>query len=1106
MSLELEIRIKNEVSKEVKRIEKDLKRLNSTTKNTAKATSELSKSVKSLAGAYIGLYLVREVTTAFIRNADAMTLANSKLKLATGSTQELVQVQQELFNVSQATRTSFTSNIDLYQRMTLSTKELGLSQKELLDLSTTINKSMIVSGTSAEGVNTLVTQLGQAFSSNFQAVAQELGTLRDQSPRLYQAMLEGTGKTTSEFKKMAEQGKLTSKIIIEAIRSQSSSISEDFGKMDMTVAQSMVTVQNSATLLIGELDKELHLTKELSRVVRDMSRYIDDNRDSFIIAYGIMSAYASKLADGLVVVIRTVEEVYDAFARINDGDVKLAIALETYDKNDIAKTIRDLEDRLKANKIKIDAEFDISKKGLDGVKEAIEAKEFSIKIDLDTSSFDGVAKDLMGISKGFEVLGNEQKKYIEHTKSMKKDSEEYARAESSHTQNQIAGYSNLAGQISSTFKEGSKEAKAMVVVQTALSVATGLVAIANAGTGDPYTAIARVVAMIASLKSAGVALSGGGGSATPKNYTSTIEAANFGGTGGVAQGVSLSDYDGKFDKFIQGLDRASERLEDFGSSGTSLSNTFDAILDDIARLKREKKQDEFNIAQEQQSKDNSVEYAEIRTTIIERATKRIATATREIAQLSTQLFESMRESMIDTIDFDLFSFKELRDTISDTAYNATEYRKIQKEVNELAIEQKRAELEGGKISEAKQKRYIALIGTDIYTAGQDYSEAIERLQELNETIRELAITGNQYELSFASLGATQKEINDLRLKQIEEEKKALIDSSDMIDTGKNKRIRRRFFSFTVDIMADLSYVTADNFEKIYNSIDPTNTDLIKNMEAYGDLLLETARIEQDRIDAIEDNRTNLADRLELLNASTKAEKLAITRGRELADLNNEANKSLLTDIFLKEDELKISNERLDLQNQLNQLTMSETQLQQLQLDLLDSSNRAMQIEIWALEEVTKANEDFANSILNIGNSLNSAIDTIKGNLLDDIGSDSTSELIRQYNSAINKGDYELASNLATSISSGAFGDTSSLNKNLIASLEQTKLDIGFEDEILNVNIVSSDLATTEQSTPSVIIANQTATSNDTVEMILIELLKTNKRVETIMERIENNQI
>lgn len=65
----------------------------------------------------------------------------------------------------------------------------------------------------------------------------------------------------------------------------------------------------------------------------------------------------------------------------------------------------------------------------------------------------------------------------------------------------LLGYSNIAGALSSMYDEGSRESAAFQIAQSSLALVEGTRAILTAGTGDPYTAIPRMIAMGAMVSS-----------------------------------------------------------------------------------------------------------------------------------------------------------------------------------------------------------------------------------------------------------------------------------------------------------------------------------------------------------------------------------------------------------------------------------------------------------------------------------------------------------------------------------------------------------------------------------------------------------------------------
>lgn len=182
---------------------------------------------------------------------------------------------------------------------------------------------------------------------------------------------------------------------------------------------------------------------------------------------------------------------------------------------DIFETMKDMPvEMLKSFGDKMNEELANIKSGMD----------FSANIEFDPSMMDGMAKSIAGVGKSMMLLTKEEDQYQKNKSKYAEGSLEYAKNEENHTENQIAGYANIAGAMSSMFEQGSKEAEAFKAIEAGLAIVSGAKAVVQAMTnGDPYTAIARGVAMAAMvasvLGSAGV--SGGSGSAsTPAPATS----------------------------------------------------------------------------------------------------------------------------------------------------------------------------------------------------------------------------------------------------------------------------------------------------------------------------------------------------------------------------------------------------------------------------------------------------------------------------------------------------------------------------------------------------------------------------------------------------------
>lgn len=211
------------------------------------------------------------------------------------------------------------------------------------------------------------------------------------------------------------------------------------------------------------------------------------------------------------------------------------------------------------------------------------------------NGFDGVAGKISKLSKTLGSMSNlelqNKKEVIDLNKKYAKDYETYGKdAEKTtqlqvqeekdkkllaeqYTQSQLKNYSLMADAMSSMFKEGSREAASFQAASTALALVEATRAILTQGTGDPYTAIPRMVAMAAMvgslMKNIGVAF--GMNKTTTSSDAFSAQSANT-GTGSVL---------GDTKKASDSISNSLSILEDFAKPNFRLATSMDESLKSI---------------------------------------------------------------------------------------------------------------------------------------------------------------------------------------------------------------------------------------------------------------------------------------------------------------------------------------------------------------------------------------------------------------------------------------------------------------------------------------------------------------------------------------------
>lgn len=233
------------------------------TNKAKKALGSTDKAVKQSAKTWGGFqaaiisagaaFSVSAVTSKLIKFTDASISMNNKLKLATKSTADLNKVTKELFNTANETGSSIESTVELYAKMERATRDLGVGQDRLLNITNSINKAFSIGGaTTAEAAGS-IRQLGQALASGVLR-GDEFNSIAEQAPIIMEAIQKSTGKTTGELRKLAEQGAITSDIVIKSLEKYKAKIDGDFATATKTFGQKLEIAGNQAIEFVGNND------------------------------------------------------------------------------------------------------------------------------------------------------------------------------------------------------------------------------------------------------------------------------------------------------------------------------------------------------------------------------------------------------------------------------------------------------------------------------------------------------------------------------------------------------------------------------------------------------------------------------------------------------------------------------------------------------------------------------------------------------------------------------------------------------------------------------------------------------------------------------------
>lgn len=212
-----------------------------------KAVVGTQRAVKALATSFAVLQAVRLT----VGLGDQFLQLNGVLKLATKTTEEFLIAQKGVFEIAQKTRAPVTETANTYGALERTTRKLGLSQTELLRTLETVNKAVGLTPVSAQAAQASLVQFSQALGGDFKAGAQELNSILEQTPGLAISIAEGLGIETSQLKKMGEEGKLSTELVVRGLLRISDSVDDKFKNVPKTVSGVIETIKNDLLFAIG---------------------------------------------------------------------------------------------------------------------------------------------------------------------------------------------------------------------------------------------------------------------------------------------------------------------------------------------------------------------------------------------------------------------------------------------------------------------------------------------------------------------------------------------------------------------------------------------------------------------------------------------------------------------------------------------------------------------------------------------------------------------------------------------------------------------------------------------------------------------------------------
>jgi len=266
--------------------------------------STLARAVTDLTGLQLGLAAFGATVFALGRTASTYANLEARVRPFFDTQKSVNTAMNDIIGIAQRSRSALEPVVDVYTRLTTVGQNIGLTRRSIGQVTELATKATAVGGGSSQARDAALTQFGQALSGDFKSAGQEINSLKEQAPVLFQAILKGykdadgtIGVSLGKFKQLAEAGKLSTEQVLDALRRSASYIDQMAARVPNTLSKAGTDFSNSLTVQVGRIDQTIGFTSTLADGLTLVAQNL---RVIIALAGGAITAFAAIKLGGLV--------------------------------------------------------------------------------------------------------------------------------------------------------------------------------------------------------------------------------------------------------------------------------------------------------------------------------------------------------------------------------------------------------------------------------------------------------------------------------------------------------------------------------------------------------------------------------------------------------------------------------------------------------------------------------------------------------------------------------------------------------------------------------------------------------------------------------------
>ena len=228
--------------------------------------------------------------------SDAYKNLTNRIRTVTSSEAEAISVRSKLLDLANRTRSDVGATTEGYVRLASATKNLNLTQSQLLNFTESLNKTIKLSGATGAEAQAGLIQFAQGLGAGalrgdeLRSVMEQLGPVAD-------VIAKQLGTTRAGLKAFGEQGKITADVVVAAFAAQREEIDGKFAKSVATFGDLWTVLHNAVQAAVGQIVEAVGGMPALEKAAQAATKSIAEMSHGFVAAIKDAKAFASQISD-----------------------------------------------------------------------------------------------------------------------------------------------------------------------------------------------------------------------------------------------------------------------------------------------------------------------------------------------------------------------------------------------------------------------------------------------------------------------------------------------------------------------------------------------------------------------------------------------------------------------------------------------------------------------------------------------------------------------------------------------------------------------------------------------------------------------------------------